>query len=84
MLVEAHKKNLTKQHSELFYLTFNGQFKSKMDLPLEKVSKITSSSLTKTLIIVDCNILYHVIYKAFIEGQKVTYVHVRLSIIYII
>ena len=34
------------QHSELFYLPSNGQFKSKMDLVLEKVSKITSASLT--------------------------------------
>ena len=28
------------QHSELLYWTPNGQFKSKMNLPLEKVSKI--------------------------------------------
>ena len=40
MLIEAHKKNETKQHSELFYWTSNEQFKSKMDLPFEKVSKI--------------------------------------------
>ena len=46
VLIEAHKKNKTKQHSELFYWTSNEQFKSKMDLPLEKVSKITSASLT--------------------------------------
>ena len=46
MLIEAHKKNLTKQHSELFYWTSNEQFKNKMDLPLEKESKITSASLT--------------------------------------
>ena len=47
MLVEAHKKNYTKQHSELFYWTSNGQFRSKMDLCLGKVSKITSASQTK-------------------------------------
>ena len=48
MLIEAHKINRTKQHSELLYQAFNGQlqFKSKMDLPLEKVGKITSASLT--------------------------------------
>ena len=46
VLIEAHKNNLTKQHSELFYWTSNEQFKSKMDLPLKKVGKITSASLT--------------------------------------
>ena len=51
VLIEAHKKNWTKQHSELFYWTSNKQFKRKMDLPLEKVSKITSASLTITMVI---------------------------------
>ena len=45
-MIQPHKKNETKQHAELLYLTSNGQFKSKMNLPLEKVSKITSASLT--------------------------------------
>ena len=35
-----------KQHSELLYKASNGQFKSKMDLSLEKVGKMTSASLT--------------------------------------
>ena len=30
VLVEGHRKNYTKQHSELFYWTSNKQFKSKM------------------------------------------------------
>ena len=46
MLIEAHKKNWTKQYSELLYWTSNEQFKSKKDLPFEKVSKITSACLT--------------------------------------
>ena len=37
VLIEAHKKNLTKQHSELFYWTSNGQFKSEMDFAPREV-----------------------------------------------
>ena len=40
VLAETHKKNWAGQHSELLYWTPNGQFKSKMNLPLEKVSKL--------------------------------------------
>ena len=47
MLTETHKKNWAGQHSELLYWTSNGQFKSKMTLPLEKVSKIPLRALTK-------------------------------------
>ena len=46
VLVKTHKQNLAGQHSELLYWTSNGQFKSKMDLPLEKISKITCGALT--------------------------------------
>ena len=46
MLTETHKKNWAGQHSELLYWTSNGQFKSKMNLPLEKVSKIPLGTLT--------------------------------------
>ena len=46
MLVETHKKNLVGRHSELLYWTSNGQFKRKMDLPLEKISKTTFGALT--------------------------------------
>ena len=46
VLIETHKKNLAGQHSELFYWTSYGQFKSKMNLPLEKVSKIPRGALT--------------------------------------
>ena len=41
VLAEAHKKNWAGQHPELLCWTSNRQFESKMDLPLEKVSKIT-------------------------------------------
>ena len=47
MLTETHKKNWAGQHSELLYWTSNGQFKSKMNLPLEKVSKIPLGALTR-------------------------------------
>ena len=40
LLAKTHNKNWAEQHSELLYWTSNGKFKSKMDLPLEKVSKI--------------------------------------------
>ena len=46
MLTETHKKNWAGQHSELFYWTSYGQFKSKMNLPLEKVSKIPRGAMT--------------------------------------
>ena len=46
MLTETHRKNWAGQHSELFYWTFYGQFKSKMSLPPEKVSKIPRGALT--------------------------------------
>ena len=46
MLIESHEINRAKQHSELLYQASNGQFKSKMDLPLEKVAKITPASPT--------------------------------------
>ena len=42
MLAETHKKNWVGQHSELFYWTSYGQFKSKMICPSRKVSKITN------------------------------------------
>ena len=46
VLTETHKKNWAGQHSELLYWPSNGQFKSKMNLPLEKVSKIPLGALT--------------------------------------
>ena len=46
MLTETYKKNWAGQHSELLNWTSNGQFKSKMNLPLEKVSKIPLGALT--------------------------------------
>ena len=49
VLTETHKKNWAGQHSELLYWTSNGQFKSKMNLPLEKVSKIPLGALTTTV-----------------------------------
>ena len=42
----ADKKNLASRHSELLYWISNRQFQSEMDLPLEKVSKITCDALT--------------------------------------
>ena len=50
MWTETHKKNWADQHSELLYYTSNGQFKSKMNLPLEKVGKIPLGALTKCLL----------------------------------
>ena len=46
VLTETHKKNWASQHSELLYWRSNRQFKSKMDLPLKKVSKINRGALT--------------------------------------
>ena len=40
------KKNWGGQYSEMLYWTSNGQFKSKIDLPFEKLSKITRGALT--------------------------------------
>ena len=48
MLVKTHKKYWAGRHSKLLYWTSNGQFKSKIDLPLKKVSKITCDALTTT------------------------------------
>ena len=48
VLTETHKNNWAGQHSELSYWASNGQFKSKVNLPLEKVSKIPLGALTKT------------------------------------
>ena len=48
VLTEAHKINPAKLHSELGYQASIGQFKSKIDLSLVKVGKITSASLTKS------------------------------------
>ena len=50
MLTETHQKNSAGQHSELFYWTSYGQFKSKMNLPLDKVSKIPRGALTNRLV----------------------------------
>ena len=49
MFTETHKKNWAKQHSKLLCGTPNEQFESKMKLSLEKVSKITCTSMTITL-----------------------------------
>jgi hypothetical protein len=46
VLAEAHKKDWAGQHPELLCWTSNRQFENKMDLPLEKVSKITCSAPT--------------------------------------
>ena len=46
MLTETRKKNWAGQHLELLYWTPKEQFKSKMNLPLEKVSKIPLGALT--------------------------------------
>ena len=46
VLVKTHKKNMAGRHSELLYWISKGQFKNKMDLPLEKISKITCGALT--------------------------------------
>ena len=47
VVVETRKKNLAGRHSELLCRTSKGQFKSIMELPLEKVlSKITCGALT--------------------------------------
>ena len=46
MLTKTHKKNSAGQHSELFYWTSYGQFKNKMNLPLNKVRKILHGALT--------------------------------------
>ena len=46
VLTETYKKNWAGQHSELLNWISNGQFKSKMNLPLEKVSKIPLGALT--------------------------------------
>ena len=51
VLTETHKKNWAGQHSELSYWTSNGQFKSKMNLPLEKISKIPLGALTNATVI---------------------------------
>ena len=45
--VETHKKNYRSANIQNCYnWTSNGQFKSKIDLPFEKVSKITCGALT--------------------------------------
>ena len=46
MFTETHKKNWAKQHPELLCSTPNRQFESKMKLSLERVSKITPTSVT--------------------------------------
>ena len=46
VLTETYKKNWAGQHSELLNWIMNGQFKSKMNLPLEKVGKIPLGALT--------------------------------------
>ena len=50
VLTETHKKNWAGKHSELLYWKSNGQFKSKMNLPLEKVSKIPLGALTNSIV----------------------------------
>ena len=39
MLARAHKKFLCEQHSEIYLLTLTEQDKTKMELPLDMVSK---------------------------------------------
>ena len=46
VLVETHRRGLAGRHPKMLYWTSNGQFISKMDLPIEKVSKITCGALT--------------------------------------
>ena len=41
------QENWAGQHSEFLYWSSDGQFKSKMNLPLEKVSKIPLGALTR-------------------------------------
>ena len=55
VLTETHKKNWAAQHSELFYWASYEQFKSKMNLPLEKVSKIPRGALTINIYIKETN-----------------------------
>ena len=51
MLAEAHKKFYRFQHAEIYLLYLKVQYKNKMKLPLDMVSKhlfCTSASLTDT------------------------------------
>ena len=52
MLAEAHKKFYRVQHAEIYLLDLKVQYKHKMKLPLDMVSKrlfCTSASLTMLL-----------------------------------